>query len=620
MTSVQDWEGSVTSLEKAFKKIEPGMSVFVNTGISEPRALLRYLLDTREGNIADLELIQLVSFGEAISPEKIAAKKFRLKTFYPGRYSVSLWREGKIDYIPCRFSEIPHLIKSRRIQIDAALVQITPPNRAGYCNLGPTVDVARYAMEQAAVVIGEINTHIPCASGDTLVPLSDFDFLVRSNLEPYYFLRWPVTEVYDRIAANVSRLIDSGSCIGASVGPLYEALLPYLARKRNLGIHSAVFTDSLMDLVKSGAVTNRNKGIFRGTSVASYAAGTPELLNWLDGNPLVEFQGIEDVFNPRVIGMNSKFKAVLAASKVGLSGEAIRDVGRGNVTLGGAEALDFIQGTRASEGGLTIVALPSRAPSGHPNISLDLSDDKAIFDLQESADVIATEYGTAHLRGRTVRERAQAIIELAHPEDRATLVEAARESGILYHDQIFISDSQQLYPDHMEFSVTLRDNSVVQFRALKPSDEEEMRRLFYRFSDESVYYRYFSPVKIMPHSRMQQYVNVDYGKVMSIVGLVGVGGTGRLISEARYVKHPDRPLADMAFVVDEAYQGNGIASCMLKKLIGSARESGLRGFTADVIASNRSMMRVFEKSGLVVTAHLEEGAYELTMTLPEAGA
>lgn len=139
LNPVEDWKGSVKSIEQAFKKIKPGMSVFVNTGISEPRALLRYLLGTKEGNIADLELIQLVSFGEAITPEQIAAKKFRLKTFYPGRYSMSLWRKGKIDYIPCRFSDIPHLIKSRRIQVDAALVQITPPNRAGYCNLGPTV-------------------------------------------------------------------------------------------------------------------------------------------------------------------------------------------------------------------------------------------------------------------------------------------------------------------------------------------------------------------------------------------------------------------------------------------------------------------------------------------------
>ena len=613
----KDWESLIVSPDKAFGKIEPGMSVFVGTGISEPRSLVRYLLETRQGNIADLELIQLVSFGEAITPEQIAANKFRLKTFYPDRYAMNLLAEGKVDYIPCRFSEIPHLIKSGRIPVHAALIQVTPPNRAGYCNLGPTVDAARYAMDQADIVIGEINESVPYAGGDTFVPVSDFDYLVKSAYERSYFLRWPVTEIYDKIAANVSGLIDSGSCIGASVGPLYEALQPYLARKSNLGIHSAIFTDSLMDLVKSGAVTNRNKGIFRGKSVASYAAGTPELLSWLDGNPLVEFQGIEDVFSPRIIGMNPQYIAVLAAGKAELSGDAALHFGSDTGAIGAAEALDFIDGARASERGFTVVALPSRNPSGESNIMLSLGEEQAWHGLRESADVIVTEYGTAHLRGRTVRERAQAIIELAHPEDRAQLVAAAMECGILYRDQVFMAESQRLYPAQMETTATFKAGTVVRFRAIKPSDEEEMRRLFYRFSDQSVYYRYFCPIKTMPHAKMQEYVNVDYGKVMSLVGLVGEEGSGRIVAEGRFVKHPDRPFADVAFVVDETYQGKGIASYLLKQLINSAREKGLKGFTADVIGSNKSMMRVFEKSGLTVTAHFQDGAYELTMMLPE---
>ena len=181
----EDWESLTVSPEQAFNTFEPGMSVFVGTGVSEPRSLVRYLLETKEGNIADLELIQLVSFGEAITPEQISAHRFRLKTFYPDRYSMSLLAEGKVDYIPCRFSEIPDLIKSGRIPVHAALIQVTPPNRAGYCNLGATVDVARYAMEQADIVIGEINPNVPYASGDTFVPVSDFHYLVRSDYEPY---------------------------------------------------------------------------------------------------------------------------------------------------------------------------------------------------------------------------------------------------------------------------------------------------------------------------------------------------------------------------------------------------------------------------------------------------
>lgn len=616
-SSFENWRERVVSPAAAFRKLEPGMSVFVGTGASEPRQLVRYLIETDDSNVVDLELIQIVSFGEAITPEELKAGRLRLKTFFPVRMSAEAIAEGKVDYIPCRFSGIADLIRSGHIQIDVALVQITPPNRAGYCSLGISADVAAYAMEQADITIGEITSRIPVTSGDTFVHFSQFDHVVESDEEPFYFIRWPVNETYDKIASHVSSLIDHGSCVAFSLGPLYEALVPYLKEKKHLGIHSPVFTDAAMDLVNSGAVTNRNKGIFRGKSAASYAVGTPELLEWLNGNPIVELQTIEDVFNPVNIGRNPNFIAVITARRVGLSGEIALHFGKGNVAVGPAEALDFIQGAQLSDGGLTIIALPARRHDDSPNIAVSLEEGEAFYGLTESVDMVVTEYGVANLKGRTIRERAQALIEVAHPDDRANLVDAAKARNILYPDQIFLAESQHLYPEDVETTHTFKDGLVVRFRAIKPSDEEEMRRLFYRFSDQSVYYRYFSPVKTMPHSKMQEYVNVDYNTAMSIVGLVGNRGSGRIIAEARYVKHRDKPLGDVAFIVDEQYQGKGIASYLLRMLVNIGREKGLKGFTADVLASNKSMMRVFEKAGLNVKARFEEGAYSLTMYFEE---
>jgi GNAT superfamily N-acetyltransferase len=334
---------------------------------------------------------------------------------------------------------------------------------------------------------------------------------------------------------------------------------------------------------------------------------------WLNRNPLVEFQAIDKVFDPMQIGRNPRFVAILPARKVDLSGRIALHFGKGNVAAGPGEAMDFVNGAEISPGGLTIFALPSRNRKGWPNVRMSIEEYPNQFSLRESVDMVVTEYGVANLRGRTLRERAQAIIEIAHPDDRAELVQQAKEKKILFEDQIYLAECARLYPADIAAKRTFKGGIEVKFRAIKPSDEEEMRRLFYRFSDEAVYYRYFSSVKTMPHARMQEYVNVDCNRAMSIVGLVGEPGEEHIIAEARYIKDQRRPYADVAFVVDEKYQGLGIATFLYEMLIRIAKERGIRGFTADVLASNKSMMKVFEKGDLPVKASLEQGAFQLTI-------
>jgi GNAT superfamily N-acetyltransferase len=234
-------------------------------------------------------------------------------------------------------------------------------------------------------------------------------------------------------------------------------------------------------------------------------------------------------------------------------------------------------------------------------------------------DMIATDVGIAALSGRTVRERAQALIEIAHPDDRPNLVEQAKASHIIYRDQIFLRESAHLYPAEIHEQHTFKNGTLVRFRAIKPSDEEEMRRLFYRFSDKAIYYRYFAPIKTMPHATMQAYVNVDYRDILSVVGLVGPPGQGRIMAEARFVRHREKPVGDVAFVVDEAYQGLGIATYLYHMLARLARLRGARGMTADVLATNQAMMKVFEKGDYPVRTRFEDGAYTLSISFePEA--
>ena len=617
MDSISKWRSKITPIEKVMDRIQPGMNIFIGTGAAEPRTLLKHLMESDKGNLQDLDLIQLISLGYAVSIEERYSRKYRLKTFFSGWVAGQAITAGKVDFIPCRLSYIAKLIESDAIPVDTAFVQITPFDGAGYASLGASVDVARLVMEKASMVVGEINERAPRTLGDTFVHVDDFDYLVHSEEPPMYFDRWPVDEVYDQVAENVASMVESGSCIGFTIGPLYEALGKHLARKRDLGVHSPTFTDALMDLVKSGAVSNRKKGIFKGKCLTSYAVGTEELMRWLHRNPLVEFQGIDVVANPGMIGLNDNYVSIYPARKVDLTGRIALHAGRGSVSASPGESFEFYIGASFSKNGKTIYALPSRNLEGKSNVLLSVEEYPNQFTVRESLDYIVTEHGVASLKGRTIRERALLLIEIAHPDDREALVNQAKDANLLYPDQIYLTESGRLYPKDIECSHTFSGDLVIRFRPIKPSDEDEMRKLFYRFSDESVYYRYFSRIKTMPHTKMQQYVNVDYRKAMSIVGLVGGPGSGRIIAEARYVRLDNTPTADVAMVVDDEFQGRGIATFLFQMLIRVAKERGIRGFVADVIPENKAIMKVMEKGPYPVKASMDYGTYHLTIPLTD---
>jgi len=606
------WENKVVSPDAVLSHIEPGMSIFLGTGVAEPRTLVKYLKESDIYNLTDLELIQIVSLGDVISlMETPRAYKYRLKTFFAGWLASKAILSGSVDMIPCRFSQIPSLVESGAIRIDAAFVQITPPDKAGYSSLGAAVDIAKYAMDRASIVVGEINSSVPRTMGDTFVNIADFNYLVKATEPPIYFNRWPVDSVMDKVAANVASVIDDGSCLSFYPGALFEALGKHLEGKHNLGVHTLFFTDVLMDLLKSGVVTNRNKKNFRNKSVTSYALGTPELMKWLHRNPLVEFQGIGVVADNTRISFNEKTIFIMPVRKVDLMGGVALHIGKGNVTAGPGHALEFYAAAQHSSGGRAIFALPSRNLNGEANIILSVEDFPNQFNNRESLDLIITEYGIASMIGRTVRERAQSLIDIAHPDDREELVRQAKEANILYRDQIYLSGSGALYPHKLSNVHTFKEGLSVSFRALKPSDEEEMRKLFYRFSDNAVYYRYFSHLKSMPHKQIQEYVNIDYQKTLSLVGTLSEPGGERIIAEGRYVRLSDRPYAEVAFVVDENYQGKGIASFLLKMLVAAATEQGIEGFTADVLYDNKAMLKVFEKTSFPINAVIKYGVYKL---------
>jgi acyl-CoA hydrolase/ribosomal protein S18 acetylase RimI-like enzyme len=612
------WKNLIVSPEDVMSSIKPGMNIFLGSGVAEPRTLMKALIESGLSNTYDLELIQLNIHGDIFSLKQLQNKNYRLKTFFSGWYASESFIAPNVDITPGRYSQIPQIVKSKRIPIDVAFIQITPPDEEGHCSLGVAVDIAREAMEQATLVVGEINTQIPFTFGDTIVSASDFDLLIKSTEPPVYFDRWPVDEIYDQISMNIAGLIEDGDCIPFYPGSLFEALAKQLVHKKHLGIHGVICTDALMELVKSGAVSNYKKTTFRGKTVASCALGTPQLLDWCERNPLLEFQSIEQMFDPVQIGRNSNFVVIFQCQEVDLFGRATFPLDEGYIASGPGMATDLITGAGISPGGRTIFALPSRNHKGESNIQLRLKELLNQFGMRESIDMIVTEYGVANLKWRPIRERAQALIDIAHPDERKCLVDQAKENKILFPDQIFLAQSAHLYPAEIATKHTLRNGLKIRFRAIKPSDEDAMRHLFYRFSDETVLRRFFFPITTMPHDKMQEYVNIDYSRELSIVALVDEADKEEIIAEARYTKNEQSGYGDVAFVVDEKYQGLGLGTYLYLMLVRLAEERGLKGFTAEILETNTGMIKVFEKGRLPMDARVQEGIYRLKITFKDS--
>jgi acyl-CoA hydrolase/GNAT superfamily N-acetyltransferase len=609
------WKSKIVSTDDVLKRIKPGSSIFLGTGLAEPRTLVKALTYSNAPNLTDLELVQLISVGDAVSIQEKYSGHFRLKTFFGGLAANKAITAGLVDLIPARFCAIPRLFESGRIRIDVAFIQITPPDDKGFCSLGLAVDVARQAMEKADLVVGEISHYIPRTNGDTFVHVDDFDLLVEGTKPPLYFPRSEVSDIFNKIGENIASLIPDGSCLSFGIGSLYEALSRHLGKKHDLGIHSPFVTDAVMDLVKSGAVTNKCKTIFPNKCLVSYAVGSPELVKWLDNNPIIEFQGIDVVADPLKILSNDNVVLVLPARKVDLTGEVSFHSGKGYVSAGPAEALEFLRGATFSKGGRIIFALPSRNLVQQSNIILSVYDRPNHFSIvKESLDLVVTEYGITSLKGRTIRERAFALIDIAHPDDRSELVRQAKEAHILYPGQVYFEDSGRLYPDYLTHSKIFKEDVNVRFRAIKPSDVDEMRRFFYRLSDESKYLRYFAPIDAMPHEEMQEYVTVDHRHIISIVAFAGDPQDERIIAEARYIRWPDRSFADVAFAVDEQYREIGIGSYLFQMLMDIAKKNGLEGFNATVLADNMPMMKVFQKNApCPINAVFSGDKYDLAM-------
>jgi len=597
--------------------VRPGSRIFIGSGAAEPQRLIKMLIE-KGRFITDHETINLIELGTTPYTEAVMSEPFHRNAFFIGQNVRDAVNEGRAEYTPIFLSELPDHVRSGQLKIDVAFIQVAPPDRYGFCSLGVSVDVVKAGAESAAMVIAEVNKQMPRALGDCFIHLNDIDYVVESD-QP--LLTWKTPEpdkVAMRIGENVAKLIKDGATIQAGIGMIPNAILSFLEDKHDLGVHTEMFSDGIIDLVEKGIITNRRKTLHNGKIVATFCMGTQRLYDFVNDNPLIEFHPCDYTNDPFVIAKNDDMISINAAIQVDLTGQVCADSIGEYFYSGIGGQVDFVRGAARSKGGKPVIVLPSTAKDGTVSRIVPYLDQGAgVVTSRGDVHYIATEFGIVNLHGRNLRERALALIDIAHPDFRSDLLEYARQRTLVHMDQMPVT-SGSYYPEQHEETVTIGDEEVF-FRPIKPSDEDLEREFFYDLSDESVYYRFFNRVKAMPHEKLQPLVNIDYRNEMAIAGFVGAPGEEEMVAIGRYELDPADNLAEIAFLVADDWQQRGVGTYLLEKLTDIALEQGIDGFKAEVLAQNKKMMYVFHKSRFPVHTRMEDGSYYIEIRFREKG-
>jgi acyl-CoA hydrolase/GNAT superfamily N-acetyltransferase len=592
--------------------------VFIGSACGEPHALVRALVESGV-NAEDTELLNVLSMGVTPYTDPKYAERFRANSFFIGHSVREAVGQVRADYTPVFFSQIPWMFRSGRIKLDVALIMVSPPDDHGFCSLGVSVDVTRTAAQCAKMVIAQVNSYMPRTLGNSFIHVRDIHYLVELN-EP--LLEWPVVtepdEVTQRIAENVSSLIDDGDCLQMGIGRLPDTVLMSLTDRKDLGIHTEMFSDGVMRLVESGAVNGKRKTLHQGKIVGSFAAGTQELFCFLDNNPMIEMHPSDYTNDPRVIAQNDHIVAINSAIEIDLTGQAVADSIGEQLYSGMGGHADFMRGAAMAREGKPVLALPSTAktPDGvRSRIVPFIQQGAGVVTTRGDIHYVVTEYGVAYLHGKNMRERAMSLINIAHPEFRASLLHAAKRRRLVYANQIL--PTPHPYPEHLEEHVTLPDGVEITMRPIRPDDETKIKGMFYSFSEQTKYLRYHGTLKSLPHNRLQVFCNVDYDTEMALVVEIGETGHEEIIGVGRYMTTPAKRSAEMAFVVRDDWQRKGLGSLLFRRLIEVGRKAGLRQFNADVLPENSGMLKIFHRSGLNTETVTEEGVVRVTMKLTE---
>jgi acyl-CoA hydrolase len=420
------WPNAAVSADEAVATLRDGMRVFVHGAAATPTPLLDALV--RHPTLHALTLYHLHTTGPAPFVDPPHRERFRSVSLFAGppvRHAID---EGAADFMPIFLSDIPSLFASGQVQLDAALLQLSPPDRHGYCTLGTSVDAALSAALSARRIIAEINERMPRTHGNTLIPFSRVHAFVRTDRPLFEHVPHPPSPTEDRIGEHIANLVDDGATLQMGIGAIPDAALRRLGDKHDLGIHTEMFSDGIIDLVHAGVITNRRKSVHPGRIVTSFVLGSERLYRYVHDNPYVEFHPCDRTNDTALIRKNHKVVAINSALEIDLSGQVVADSIGFRIYSGIGGQMDFVRGAALSPGGKPIIALPSTAAGGRTSrIVAAIKPGAGVVTTRGHVHWVVTEFGAVNLFGLTLRQRAEALIAIAHPDYRGELTRAVAE-------------------------------------------------------------------------------------------------------------------------------------------------------------------------------------------------
>ncbi|MHA2288056.1 MAG: GNAT family N-acetyltransferase [Promethearchaeota archaeon] len=606
LKNIEKYKKKHVNTEEAIKKyIKPGDRIFIDSGCSEPIDLTSKLIELGP-QLSDVEMIHFISLSDLdyYKTAGVSEDLFRHNVFFISENLRKAVKSGFADYTPMLLSDIPGIFERGQMHLKTALIQVSPPDEFGFCSYGINVDIAKPIAEAAEFVVAEINPKMPRTLGDSFIHMDDIDAYIISDHDIIEFTYDPPDETGTKIGKYVASLIEDESTIQMGIGTIPNAVLAELEEKKDLGVHSEVFSDGIVELVEKGVVTCKKKTLHRGKIICSFVMGSRRLYNFVDNNPFVEFHPSNYCNDPYIISRNRKQVAINATLTIDLTGQVNAD-SLGHLFYSGIGGqVDFVRGANHSKDGKPITVLPSTATLKDGTVVSRivpyLQPGSGVVITRGDIHYVVTEWGIAYLFGKNIRERVLQMINIAHPDFREELLDYAKKINYVYSDQklpLSINGRLSLYPEKYETFYQLKNSERIEIRPIKPTDERLLQGLYYSLDEDDRYLRFFSRDRKFPHKFVHPLVNIDYQTDMILVGEFLEDGEQKIIASAAFFKTHQPSTVELGIVVKKNFRKSGIAKFLLDYLITIARELNYKYFTGSILLENKPMLYILNNSG-----------------------
>jgi len=606
------------SAQEAIGRIKAGQRVFIGSSCGEPQHLVKKLAEAA-ATFTDIEIVRLLSLESTpltLIADETKDQSFNIRSFYLGSAKTKSLAKNMRFITPMNLSAVPRLFESRQLPIHVALIQVSPPDDFGWMSLGISVDITLAAALSADLVIAQVNSKMPRVLGHSFIHVNDVNAIVEHEEELLTISELPELEAANHIGSLIARLVDDGSTVQISPGTTPQATLLALSDKNDLGVHTQYVTTDIMRLVSMGVITNRKKGFNEGKLVASCAIGSKNLYEFLDDNPAIEFHPSDYVNDPGIISRHNKMVSLNVPMAMDLTGQVAADALSYNHFAGITGMLDFIRGASLSKGGKSILMLTSTSVDGKRSRIVPMLNDTAIVVPRGDVQYVVTEYGAVNLFGKSLQERAMAMISIAHPDFREALFFEARKIGLLGAERTLSESVQGIYPINLEETREI-DGDLITIRPAKPVDGRRIQEHFYTLDKDDIYSRFFQARTRFVRDDVESMFQIDYVKNLTLLAVVGEFGFGKVIAVGEYLLDPAKNVAEVAFSVSKEWQGKGLGKIIMKKLSEAARENGISGLMAYTLPRNQGMIRLFKSLPYKTKTVYDGEVVELTCMFDE---